>query len=1142
MSGTAKTIIRDQSEKLGNEYRQPNLVNIFRKIRAGENLSEEETDLLEHSPEEAKTSALESIDTEDEGYTEKTVTPSEVVKSTPAEPFTEDELKGAQGLLNFLKSRGIKFTSDKSEGTDATIAAMHLTAREEAAMQYLTDIENDEKLKKEEEVKKQEQAYKDASGQTWEEYKNKAEQEAKDKAQRDIEAKNIAANEANYKLGEQSYDAEHSAQTAGMANTDTGWTDEQIAKHVISTKNTFNDLLCRKDENGEYNAEDKAFADKVFKKLANAKTNGLSVSEALKNMPEIHKTLQTMYDPTRKVVDGKLQASEADKKLIQLRKLYEKDAKFNEFCTGAKLNKKRLDKLDSKEATDMATRARVMKNLANTNTVDTDTGALTSTEEGNIENKSVNRHRGNMSDLQTLYSNGKVSGAKLRDFFQNADKMDPKTLAAVTKIASRSDSDHTEEAWLKELTKPGARVKITTNGPMSSGGRVGVILYNEDHPEGISDHLDKAEDVNNFFAAGAKSGIAPEIIYEGAHAPQVEAAISQAWSDGDANIFRNQFAKTTGKYQTMDENGFIEEHDINPKEPKSHLRKEFDTYYQTLADAIKDATPEQIEEYLGDTGLTPSKYLGQLHVTKDELNPMYEADKRVREDTSEASADNMRTAAKRINSLLNAAFGGKVKFDKTLADAGILNSLNSKVLSMLKAEGNEGKSIADIIKSGNWGKNSSWSDLTNADPKNYPDIFKADLLLDAYNKKRNKANKENFDTGALRNALDENIKLVQDSLKNDRYNAMYGAEPNEELDPALYRPDAEDILNSLKDLRSIWYTPSDIDELVSAIPDDVKKERLAMLDKYPQEEIDKLKNEVDSLRNEIKLAQNSNAKEDVFTLRKMLQDKLSKLSWISKASPMVEKLAEESGKTYGQVLTELMDMPKNDNGEYTDKWMQDFMTNVYPKWDIQSKMSELLGGASHGSQQAKRDKTVEVLRRLHDTYPDVLALKSLFGQADDIDNYGTGIPPAKLMDMFFSNDENVRNSASQLLSKNFTRDELIPVVNAWRNLRLANKSAKESRDYNNVRTWAKGSPIQIKGQGPDTTDPMYDLAKAKQDAQYIHDTESVDTLKNMIDDVYDKGGGHSDRYNTAASDLVEAAELMNNLLKGVNLDNPGANK
>lgn len=934
----------------------------------------------------------------------------------------------------------------------------------------------------------------------------------------------------------QSNISSNSPVTKGMASTDTGWSDEEIAKHVITTKNTFNDILCKRDpETKEYNPKDKVFADKVWKVLANARINGKPDTEAfMQIIPE----LSAKYKGAAKEITNRL------------REVYNKDAKFNEFCTGAKKEIKQRDALERKQNLIDKQNERTVNNYLKTTGKDEETGAAIDIS-GN-ENKSVKPRAGRyMNELEKLSRNGTDQGAKFRDLMNNAANildnkvMNNEQLRRVIELQGRSDADHTVAAWDELFKKPDASLRITLSPQMLQSGNYGIVFTSKDLPEGISDFLSKPGDVKNFFKAMQQNNVPYKLDYTGAHQDTVTAAVAEAIKQGDPNIVNDRAIKE-GIVSSMDPNGFITEKNLLKKGKKNHPDYEADNYYEHLAKILGSASPEQLDEYLNDKPITPSKYLEEKGTDKDILNPVYDEDQYVRNNIGDSSADSMREAAKRIYSFLNALYGTKGDvsvMDKAL-DASALNSLNSKALSMLKAEGNEGKSFEDIINSGNWGKNTSWSKISpRTSAEDFRDIALTDFILDSYNRKRNKANKEFFDPSVLREIIDTNLKEAKNALKSKSYNSIFGKDSNATAD------DVQEIIDRLSDLRTIWNTPADIDELIHAIPEDVRNERLSQLAPYDPVTIKRLEEAKARIEEELANSKAIGDNDARLYWKDQLNDIKSELEWKKRVYPEVEALAKETGTSYGQALLSTLDEPMDDNGEYKNEWMRDIVQNLFPKWDIQSKIRDLLSGAKAGNQQAKRDYTVETLNALREKLPKEIInamgekapgpFGKLFDQIDKAQDYGTGVPKGQLINMLVSRDKDRRDNASQLLGGKITPQ----MAAKWLNNKEALRSDYQQEHYNDTKTWAKGSPIITKEQMNDGTGdvshPMYEFSKLKQDAQYGVPGAAV-ALENKIKGVEDKLGP-SEKRAKLLQEVKEAAESMANFLEGIRSDVPGAN-
>lgn len=1007
--------------------------------------------------------------------------------------------------------------------------------------------------------------------------------------------------------------------TKGMANTDTGWSEDEIAKHVITTKNTFNDILCKRDpETKEYNPKDKAFADKVWKVLANARINGKPDTEAfMQIIPE----LSAKYKGAAKEITNRL------------REVYNKDAKFNEFCTGAKKEMKQRDALERKQNLIDKQNEHTVNNYLKTTGKDEETGAAIDTS--GKENRSVKPRAGRyMNELEKLSRNGTDQGAKFRDLMNNAANildnkvMSNDQLRKVIELQGRSDADHTVAAWDELFKKPNANIRITLSPQMLQSGNYGIVFTSKDLPEGISDFLSKPEDVKNFFKAMQQNNVPYKLDYNGAHQDTVTAAVAEAIKQGDPNIVNDRAIKE-GIVSSMDPNGFITEKNLLEKGKKNHPDYEADNYYEHLAKILSSASPEQLDEYLNDEPITPSKttkkYAGSYYTDKDgnkldidpsvdistdprykdikdniklrdlydivdEFNPVYDEDQYVRNNIGEGSADNMREAAKRIYSFINALYGtdGDVSVMDKALDASALNSLNGKataayknwndklsdvrqrfdVLNAKKKAGEEvdpkeldyvaseyrkllgieGPSLTDtfknIINNGMLGGNTSWSKISpRTSAEDFRDIALTDFILDSYNRKRNKANKEFFDPSVLREIIDTNLKEAKNALNSKSYDSIFGKGSNATAE------DVQEIIDRLDDLRTIWNTPADIDELIKAIPEDVRKERLSQLAPYDPVTIKRLEEAKSRIEEELANSKAIGDNDARLYWKDQLRDINSELEWKKRTYPEIEALAKETGTSYGQALLSKLDEPMDDNGEYKSEWMRDIVQNIFPKWDIQSKIRDLLGGAKAGNQQAKRDYTVETLNALREKLPKEIInamgekapgpFGKLFDQIDKAQDYGTGVPKGQLINMLVSRDKDRRDNASQLLGGKITPQ----MAAKWLNNKEALRSDYQQEHYNDTKTWAKGSPLITKEQmregAGDTSHPMYEFSKLKQDAQYGVPGAAA-ALKNKIKGVEDKLGP-SEKRAKLLKEVAEAAESMANFLDGIRSDIPGAN-
>lgn len=1199
---------RDEAERINSmDTVQLKLIDIFKKIQAGKNLSEIETNFLEKASDAEKAAALESIDA-GKSKNEEIVTEPEAPADTNSnkEPeLTEDELKSAQGILDFLKMRGIEYDPDSASLTEA----FKLTGRDKKAIEHLLANERQEAFaRKEQGDELAKQAFYDED---WEKTQKQTEQDAEDKEKRRIQMQNMSADNKNYKLNEKSYDTEHSAQTSGAANDENGWSDEKIKGSVMQPKNTF------EAKYGDYftNLIDNIMQDNIEK--------GVKSSEAIGS---IYGTLKR----------GALAGGSEDKVkdiLVDLRRRY--DEKQKEYADSKKsITKDKIkarNKLDSKETTKMNQAANALERLAQNFKFNKD-GSITQID-NSLENRRVgNYHNKGMTEAQKLTRTGDQAGAALNTVMNNYENIvshgdelgfTKEMLDNILKSADKSREDFTQDAWEDRLNKPGVRLRFTLSPEDQANGTLGVVYYSDEFPNGDSFTLQRGDEVDNFFkamqnssgdydtsandAAGhsmyRKLAIPYAVDYEGPHKDNVEAAIGQAINTGDGNVYRNNELFKTGKYTTTDEHGFQEEHDFRKKERTGRNIVDTGDYYDAFVKALGSATPEQISEYLYTDKLTPSEYakravrevpnpdnpnepFKETYLTDDVINPMFEADKSVRNDFGDKSATNMRTNMKRVAEYLNALYG--TDKDPNIIgkdyDSSMLKSLVGQINSIYRQkddEGNpvnEGKSLADILSNpdvvlpGNWSKIAE-NNLPKPESKEAQEeqakqrlneiktIRKIDQLLGSYNRKRLTDSKKGFNAQQFRDLIDSNKGALINAIENDDYSNVSGN------NGTLSKEGAEYLLKELNNIRDIFTTPKDIEALIAEVPESIKKGQLSKLGKYDDKPINKLKEARDLLKMQLVESKQNNASGDTLKrVKKDLENLESRIAWMEKASPEIEERAALSGKDYNEAMADyIAEMSQqSEDGEYTDPDVKYFMENIAPKWNLQDRIRNMIGAAP-GNEDAKRAKTLEILDRMDKAYPGVLP--DLLNQRENIEGYSTGVPTQQLMSMLTSKNPTTLATAIGLLGGNMTPEviqlfesgdkdkinEALKLSGAkitpeeaaiWANNRIRLRDQKANPGRYATKTWTKGSPIITKEQMregmkgnlelPD--DEYTKFAVQKQNADYGVGTHAK--LKEDIDKLYDETGGHSDNYNSAASRLANA---IANILSGINADNPGVN-
>lgn len=518
------------------------------------------------------------------------------------------------------------------------------------------------------------------------------------------------------------------------------------------------------------------------------------------------------------------------------------------------------------------------------------------------------------------------------------------------------------------------------------------------------------------------------------------------------------------KKTVRDENGFVTEYDRDPKNASgSNLRNS--DYFNQLAGIMKDpknAVPNLVELITAQHGKDAAAKAKNLYNDVTELNSVF---------GPVLTADNIDPSTLR-------SFAGK--FNRLRRD-------------------NPNMSLTDIFNKGDvsdvFGVKVHPKFVGN-DKFSRLDLLKAALKLAKYKKD---AAKEGIDFDALRSDLDDNIKAYKNSVTNNDFSSL-----PEGVDAGI----AKEVLDTLGTVRSYVDTPAEREaKLRGMFVESPDKDSLKSLADEAPEEYEKAVADYKDAMNEYALAkQNKGTDFDVLNmLRKDVEETRSKMEYLKNTKVDILKRAEESGKSYDEVLNDYL------HPDWDEDDMELNIKKMLAEYDLMDELKASAGGNIHNS-NVKATAIADALDKL------------------------SGVDPRfeKWRDKLNSWSRPV--AASQIMSSPSTAEKYLGMTPVEWSAYNTNKGFFDSDvEQKRRNTTLTGQRKSAKGIAGADTLALNKFAQQLQDMDYTDDTAGK---KALYDKLQAENSKVSDPY-TRDKDIEN--RLADAILKGIRADRPEEN-
>lgn len=501
---------------------------------------------------------------------------------------------------------------------------------------------------------------------------------------------------------------------------------------------------------------------------------------------------------------------------------------------------------------------------------------------------------------------------------------DPELAKQVRQSVSEAEKPtYSVEDWLKYFEEhPDVRFHNKANVYTINNGVLNLTAINKDADgkevmEGMP--LIKETDVTNFLQALQQSKIKPEVKTEFTNLSTKNTDATEDSPRNQKYVERfNRMFKTGDKFgvyadprlskkTVRDENGFVTEYDRDPKKASGSNIRNAD-YFNQLAGIMRDPknmVPKLVELITAQHG-------------KD----------------AAAKAQNLYNDVTELNSVFGPVLTGDSIDPSTLRSfAGKFNRLRRD---------NPNMSLTDIFNKGDvsdvFGIKVHPKFVGN-DKFSRLDLLKAALKLAKYKKD---AAKEGIDFDALRSDLDDNIKAYKNSVTNNDFSSL-----PEGVDADI----ANEVLGTLNTVRSYVDTPAEREaKLRGMFVDAPNKDDLKSLKDEAPEEYEKAEAEYKNAMNEYALAKKQQEDDpgsvdfDVLNmLRKDVEKKRSKADYLKNTKVDILKRAEESGKSYQEVLEDYL------HPDWDEDDMELNIQKMLAEYDLMDELKASAGGNIHNS-------------------------------------------------------------------------------------------------------------------------------------------------------------------------------------------------
>lgn len=882
--------------------------------------------------------------------------------------------------------------------------------------------------------------------------------------------------------------------------TDNGWSKEKLLEYTKELQNVFNMIATDTEKKDDLRKD--TYPGKLLRRLSDAADKGLSFSEALPvaDREEINKRIGKDKSKLASFI-GKLMS------------VYKSD-EFGQY-------KSMMNMLGTKKnrAESQANRAieRLVENI------DTDelakTGKITANEEGskadyNTSAKRLNKKEGT-SELERATAGGNKLSAAVRNAANQYALLAERGLGEeVTKLLRAGKAaTKTVDEWKDLISTPGARFKNYVIPASIRNGIMSMSIFTEDNPNGTVLHLNPA-DRKNFLEAlqTVKDKPVIETVYTNPRNKSVDVGdeVNSAMAEKIKGRFDTMFATGNDEYVYTDPsiktfvdtmtlgNGttFKTERERDKKESKGASVRNDDNYFNHLANIIKNGSDSQLDEYLNDKPLTVSKISKDPDNIPDEFNPVYDEDQYIRDNFGTDSADKARKLYKDIIDM-QGTLSPDTALDKGMYTPGVLKMLGNRFKKLREMNPNV-PYIRDILKSGK---------IDDTLGKVHPDADRLKVILgnlltrDYINK-----NQEPIDWKGFNTAVDSNISRLNEAIKSGDFSGV-----GDGMDKAT----AEEILGYLNEAKDFTLTHQDIADQVKGKHDISELQSLAEAD---PEALANAEDAVSKALDNLTEAEASNKErgdaEAVAYARKQLEEARSKLDYLKNTKVDIAARANETGKSYQEVL----------NDYVHPDWEEDDIDSIVARYDLTDKLKEKYGKNVLGNNSQKSDHLADLLDKFADVYPSL----GLSGWKDKLANWTKPLTPTELYGP----------KSSYKLAK-----EAIPGLTPEVWSAMVNNKALFSTDLADKRrntTYTGLSKTQA-GAAHTMEAAKDKLAKELQMADYTGDkdfaSKKAAELGKKLEDAgisYNKTDNLTNKFNTAA-------DALKNIMKGIKLDEPGAN-
>ena len=834
---------------------------------------------------------------------------------------------------------------------------------------------------------------------------------------------------------------------------------------------------------------DTDFANKVIDELLRSKNQGKKFTSSLST-----NTLQELAKrfPNTKTKEGKT-VNNVKPVLDGLKETYDHES-FGRL-------KSSLNMINSKGN---SAKSRLAREIERVNeTTGTEKGAQEATARS-VKPGSVMKREG-VTAFDKAFAGGTEADAAKKALVQDVNaydeafSKDPELAKQVRQsVSDAQKAKYTVEDWLKYFEEhPDVRFHNQANVRTVNNTGLGLTaIYKDGSGEEVMEKLPLfGKDVLNFrdalYQYRQHTGSSPEVKTEFTNlntkntdatedAPRIHKWVDRfnRFFDSDAGnmiAFSTVFGDPSiDKYYTRNDNGIVTEYDRDPKKASGPSLRSAD-YFNQLAGILR----------------------GKDNLEDIDVSELYGLVRALHGDAAAKKAKDLYYDVSELNN----AFGPILS--KDTIDPSTLRSFAGKFNRLRKL--NPNMSLTDIFNKGDVSDvfgvkvHPKFGTGIDIEDKNKgtittlsrPALLRAALKLAKYKKD---AAKEGLPFDELRTFLDEQIQAYRNAIDN----------PDSLLPDSMSLEDAKDTFERLNNDRKFIATPAEREaELRGLFVDTPNKDSLKSLADEAPEEYEKAVADYKDAMNEYALAkENGDTDFDVLNmLRKDVEEKRSKADYLKNTKVDILKRAEESGKSYQEVLEDYL------HPDWDEDDMELNIKKMLAEYDLMDTMKDALGGNPHNSNV--------LANRIGEDFDVMTAIDPRFKEwRDKLNSWSRPV------------------AASQLMSSADTAKQYLGITPEEWSAYNTNKGFFDSDiEQKRRNTTLTGQRKSAKGIAGADTVALNKLAKDLQYMDYTGDTAGKKAL-------YDKLQAENARATDPYTRDKDIDERLANAIKGVLSDRP----